>query len=159
MKKLRKLRLENVLSAIIVAFFGFILLNLTFLLDFLFQSVIDSFVSLLTPVNFNMEWSWFPPIKHVMFVIFIGFISWIIFKSKLKVLYKAVYMTVPVAVILVTIGMFLYPWPVVSYSLCGIVLISVLYYFYRTKQPWLYYYTVLLVSIILAVFTLSGGEI
>ncbi|MDP2907288.1 MAG: hypothetical protein Q8O03_05085 [Nanoarchaeota archaeon] len=106
-----------------------------------------------------MTWHWFPPIKHALFVVIIGLISWLVFRSKLKVLYKAVYMTVPVAVALVTVGMFLYRWPIVGYSVGSLLCIGTLYYFYRTKQPWLYYYTVVLIGLILAIFTLTGGEI
>lgn len=151
--------IKNVLSAIAVAFFGFILLTLTFIFDALFQSLVDWVVKLFTSVDFNMTWHWFPPVKHALFVVIIGLISWLVFRSKLKTIYKAIYMTVPVAVVLVTVGMFLYRWPIVGYSVGSLLCIGTLYYFYRTKQPWLYYYTVVLIGLILAIFTLSGGEI
>ncbi|MDP2908137.1 MAG: hypothetical protein Q8O03_09480, partial [Nanoarchaeota archaeon] len=150
---------KNVLSAIAVSCFAFILLTLTFIFDAIFQSLVDWVVKLFTSVDFNMTWHWFPPVKHALFVVIIGLISWLVFRSKLKVLYKAVYMTVPVAVVLVTVGMFLYRWPIVGYSLGSLLCIGTLYYFYRTKQPWLYYYTVVLIGLILAIFTMSGGEI
>src|SRR3989338_6640101 len=111
---------KNILSAIVVAGFGFILLNIAFLLDFLFQSVIDGIIGLFTQADFNMVWYWFPPIKHAMFVVIIGLISWFVFKSKLKVLYKAVYMTVPLAVVFATIGIFFYSWLVIVYLLGGL---------------------------------------
>lgn len=155
----RNQTVRNILSALAVAVFGFLLLNLTFLFDFLFQSVVDVFVSLLTPVDFNMEWHWFPPLKHAMFVIIIGLISWLVFRSQVGILYKAIYLTVPVAVGLVTVGIFLYHWPIVSYSFGSFLCIGVLYYFYHSKQPWLYYYAVVLVGLTLAIFTLLGGEI
>jgi len=150
---------KNILSAVAVAGFGFILLNLTFLFDFLFQSLVDAIVTLFTPVNFNMAWYWFPSLKHALFVGVIGVISWFVFRSKLGVLYKAIFMTVPLAVVFATLGIFLYRWPIAAYSLGGLFAIGVLYYFYRTKQPWLYSYTVILVGVVLAIFTLSGGEI
>jgi hypothetical protein len=96
---------------------------------------------------------------HSSFVVIIGIISWIVFRSGLRVLYKAIYMTVPVAVVLATVGIFLYRWPIVSYSVGSLLCIGALCYLYRTKQPWLYYYTVILVGITLAIFTLLGGEI
>ena len=150
---------KNILSAVAVAGFGFILLNLTFLFDFLFQSLVDAIVTLFTPVNFNMAWNWFPPVKHALFVGVIGVISWFVFRSKLGVLYKAIFMTVPLAVVFATLGIFLYRWPIAAYSLGGLFAIGVLYYFYRTKQPWLYSYTVILVGFVLAILSLSGGEI
>lgn len=150
---------KNILSAVAVAIFGFILLNLTFLFDFLIQSLVDSVIKLFTPADINMDWSWFPPVKHAMFVVIIGLISWLIFRSKLRELYKAIYMTVPSAVILVTLGMFLYLWPVIAYSLGGLFGIGVLCYFYRTKQPWLYYYTVILIGLVMLLVGLLGVEI
>jgi hypothetical protein len=158
-KRVMKPWLKNVLSALAVAIFGFILLNLTFLFDVLFQSLIDLFVSLFTQVNISMDWSWFSPFKHVLFVIVIGLISWFVFKSRLKVIYKAIYMVVPIAVVLATLGMFLYRWPMILYPLGALLCLGTLYYFYRTKQPWLYYYAVILISITLTIFTLFGGEI
>jgi len=62
-------------------------------------------------------------------------------------------------VALVTLGMFLFSSPLPAFSLGALLVIGVLYYFYRTKQPWLYYYAVILISLTLAIFTLSGGEI
>lgn len=142
-----------------MASFGFVLLNLTFLFDFLIHSLVAGFIKLFTPVNFEMTYSWFPPMMHALFVVIIGLISWPIFRSKLGVLYKAIYMTVPLAVIFVTIGIFLYRWPVVPYVVGGLFTIGVLVYFYRTKQPWLYYYTLILVTLTLMIVGLLGVEI
>lgn len=151
--------IKNILSALAVLVFGFILLNLAFMFDFLIQSLVVGLIKLFTPVNFETNFQWLPPALHGLFVVIIGVISWFVFRSKLGTLYKAVYMTVPVAVIFVTIGMSLYRWPVVAYSLGGLFGVGVLYYFYRTKKPWLYSYTVVLVGLTLAIFSLSGGEI
>jgi hypothetical protein len=150
---------KKILSAVAVAIFGFILLNLTFLFDFLIQSLVDRVVKLFTPVDINMAWSWFPPVKHAMFVGIIGLISWFVFRSKLGVLYKAIYMTVPLAVVFVTLGIFLYRWPPAAYSLGGLFGACVLYYFNRTKQPWLYYYTVILIGLAMLLVGLLGVEI
>ena len=160
MKQLLKNQLaKNILSALAVAVFGFILLNLTFILDFLFQSLVDGIVKLFTPVDTNMVWGWFPPTKHALFVVIIGLISWLVFRSKLRVLYKAIYMTAPLAVVFLTIGMFLGRWPIVAYPLGGLFGIGLLYYFYRTKQPWLYYYTIILISLVMLLVGLLNVEI
>lgn len=150
---------KNILSAVAVAGFGYVLLGLTFFFDFLFQSLVDGIIKLFTSVDFNMTWHWFPPVKHAVFVVIIGLISWSIFRSKLGALYKAIYMTVPLAVVFVTLGIFFYRWPVAAYSLCSLFGVGVLYYFYRTKQPWLYYYTVILVGLALLLAGLLGVEI
>ena len=150
---------KNILSAVAVAGFGFILLGLTFIFDFLFQSLMRGLIKFFTPVDSNMTPNCFPPMMHILFMVIIGLISWPIFRSKLNVLCKAIYMTVPLAVVFATLGIFFYQWPVIVYSLGSLFSIGVLYYFYRTKQPWLYYYTVILVGLVLAIFTLLGGEI
>jgi len=150
---------KKILSAVAVAGFGFVLLNITFLFDFLFQSLVDGIIKLFTPADINMAWHWFPPLKHALFIVIIGLISWLVFRSKMSTFYKAIYMTVPLAVIFVTLGMFFYRWPAVAFSLGSLFAIGVLYYLWRTKQPWLYYYTVVLVGLAMAIIGILGVEI
>ncbi len=151
---------KNILSTVAVTGGGFILLNLTFMFDYFFQSAVIWFIKLFTSEdNPPMAWYWFPPLMHIAFVALIGLISWVIFRAKIRILFKAIYMTVPSAVLFVTLGMFLYRWPVLAYSFGSLFIVGVLYFFYRTKQPWLYYYTVILVGLALAIFSLLGGEI
>ena len=151
--------LRNMLSALAIAFFGLILLNLTFIFDALYQGVVRGFIGLFIPLGPELRLYWFPPLMHFSFVVIIGIISWFVFRSKLKVLYKAIFMTVPVAVILATVGIFLYQWQIAVYSVGALLCAGTLYLFYRTKQPWLYYYAVCLVSITMAIFMMTGGEI
>ena len=150
---------KNILSAVAVAVFGFILLNLAFMFDFLVQSLVIGLIKLFTPVDLMTNFQWLPPAMHGLFVVIISIISWFVFRSKLGTLYKAIYMTVPLAVVFVTLGIFFYRWPIVSFSLGGLFGIGVLYYFYRTKQPWLYYYTVILVGFTMLLVGLLGVEI
>jgi len=150
---------KKILSALGVAGFGFVLLNLTFLFDFLFQSLVRLIFRLFTPVDLMMTISWFAPLMHGLFLVVIGLLSWFVFRSKLNVFLKAVYLPVPVAVGLVTLGMFLFSSSLPAFLLGALLVIGVLYYFYRTRQPWLYYFAVILTSLTLAIFTLSGGEI
>ena len=150
---------KNILLALAVAFFGFILLNLTFIFDALYQGAVRGIIRLFIPITPETDWYWFPILMHSSFVIIIGVISWFVFRSKLRALYKAIYMTVPLAVVFATMGMFLYHWPIAVYSLGILFTICIMYYFYRTKQPWIYYYTLILVGLAMAIFTLFGGEI
>jgi len=150
---------KNILSAAGVAIFGSILLNLTFMLDYGFQSLVIRLIKLFTPVNFEMATSWFPPTMHISFVVIIILISWAVFRSKLKMFYKATFLTVPIATTLVTFGIFLYQWPIVAYALSSLFVLGVLYYFYRTQKPWLYYYAVILVGLTLLIMNLLGLEI
>ncbi|MFH1249092.1 MAG: hypothetical protein V1660_02980 [archaeon] len=151
---------RNILSALAVAFFGFILLIVTFLFDAVFQGIIRRLIMpFILPESLEGPNFFLPGLFHGSFVVLILLISIPIFRSKLRVLYKAIYMTVPLAVVLATIGIFFYQWFVIPYLLGALICLGLLYYFYRTKKPWLYYYTVILVSLILGIFTLTGGEI
>ena len=78
---------KNILSVVAVAVFGFILLNLAFILDFLIQSSMIGLIKLFTPVNFETNFQWLPPVMHGLFVVIIGIISWFVFQSKLGTLY------------------------------------------------------------------------
>jgi hypothetical protein len=150
---------KKILSALGVTVLGYVLLNLTFIFDALFQGLLRLIFRLFTPVDLMMTFNWFVPLMHGSFLIVIGLLTFAIFRSKLSVFLKAVYMPVPVAMGLATLGIFLYPWPVAVYSLGALACLGVLYYFYRTKQPWLYYFAVILTSLTLVIYTLSGGEI
>lgn len=151
--------IKNILSAIAIALLGFVLLNLIFILDFLFVTAVTKIINLFTPTDLAMTYSWYPPVMQGLFIIIIGLVSWLVFRSKLGTCLKAAYLTIPTAVILATIGIFLYRWPVVSYSLGGLITIGALYYFYCTKKPWLYWYAVILVSITLLIMGITGTEI
>jgi len=150
---------KNILSALTVAFFGFFLLNLTFIFDAFYQNAIRGIIALSINLGPDTQLYWFPPLMHISFVVIIGIISWFIFKSKLKTSYKATFMIVPLAVVLVTIGMFFYRWPIAVYSLGCLFSLGILYYLYHTKQPWLYYFTLILISFIMLMVGVFNVEI
>lgn len=151
---------KNILSMVAVAGFGFVLLNLTFLFDYFFQALISFLIKFFVPVEWLYKNTfWFPSVMHGLFMVVIGLISWRIFKSKLKVLFKATFLVVPVAVILVTFGIFFYQWPIIPQLLGGLFSFGLLYYFYRSKQPWIYYYAVILISLVLLIGGILGMEI
>lgn len=150
---------KNILSAVAIVVFGFMLLNLAFIFDFLVHSLVIGLIGVFTPVDLTMNFQWLPPAMHGLFAVIIGVISWHVFQSKLSLLFKAIYMTVPLAVVFATIGIFLYPWPIAAYMTGGLFGVGILYYFYRTKQPWLYYYTVILVGSVMLMAGLLGVEI
>ncbi|MEK7637299.1 MAG: hypothetical protein AAB402_02840 [Patescibacteria group bacterium] len=148
--------IRNVLSAVAVAGAGFVLLNLVFIF---FASIAWVLEKLIIPGSTPMERPWFMPVSFAISAAIIALISWFVFRSKLATLGKAIFMTVPVAVGLALIGIQLYRWPVAALSLGGLLSLGVLYYFYRTKQPWLYHYVVILVALTLAMVTILGVEI
>jgi hypothetical protein len=149
---------RNVLPAIGIAFLGFILLNLTFMLDYLFHISIIGLVKLFTSQDPGMRSVWFPPAMHIAFTVLIGLISWIIFRSRLNNFFKATFLTVPSAVVLVTAGMFLYRLPIIAYSLSSLLVAGILFIFYRTKMSWLFSFAVILVALTLLISNLLGME-
>lgn len=151
--------LKNILSVVAITFFGFVLLNLTFVLDFLFVTAITKLINLFTSIDLAITYGWYPPVMQGLFIITIGLVSWLVFRSKLGTFLKAAYLTIPTAIALATVGMSLYRWPVVVYSLSGLLVIITLYYFYRTKKPWLYWYAIIIVSFALLIMVLTGAEI
>lgn len=147
--------IKNILSALAIAAGGFVLLNLTFML----YALIINGILFLLPAGFAMTSNWFMPFMVTIIGLSIITLYFFIFKSKIKEIYKAIFMTVPASVVLATIGIFLYRWPVAVYSLSGLFVVGFLYYFYRTKQSWLYYFAVILVALVMLVMTLTGAEI
>jgi len=151
--------IKTILSVLAVPVFGFILWKITFMLDYLFQTALRLIVNIFNPMNLMRDVYWVPQLFHLLFAGLIILISWFVFRSRLSTLMKAIYMTVPLAVVFVTIGIFFYPWPWAIYSIGFLTSVSIIYYFYSTKQPWLYYYTVVYVGLALSIFSLMGGEI
>jgi len=151
---------KNILSAIAVPIIGFLLLNLVFILDFLFQPAVRRIFAFFgRDMNPEQNLFFIPPFLHILFAILILLISMFVLRSKLGPVWKAIYLTVPWAVALATLGILLHQKPIILAVIGLMLTISILVYLYRTKQPWIYYYSVILVAVVLSVFTLMGGEI
>lgn len=147
--------IKNTLSALFVALVGFVLLNLTFIV----YALIVNGVGLLFPKDFAAKSEWYVPVS--MSIISIGFIVgyWFVFRSKLKEIYKATMMTVPSAIILIAVGIVLFQWSLAVYIVSVALIALVLFYFYKTKQPWLYWFAVIVVAIALLIMNLTGTDI
>lgn len=144
-----------ILYALVIAVTGFVLLNITFILYALFFNLFRLFL----PHEPAVEYRWLLTLRHILFLIVIGLISWPVLISRIKPLYKAIYLTVPLATLFVTIGILLNQQPVLIYIISGLITAGILLFLYRTRRPWFYYYTVILVAAALMIFSLTGGEI
>ena len=151
--------LKNILIIIAMPILGFILLNLTFMFDALFQSILRTILRKFITFDYNTITSWIPISTHMSFALLILVISWFILKSKLKDLYKAVYSPVPVAVILVTEGIFLYHWSAVVYIIGALTYGIIILYLYKTKKSWHFYYSVSWVTLALLIMGILGVDI
>ncbi len=151
---------KNVLSALAVAIGGFILLNVVFLLDFLFQNALKAIFRESRQGPPQAGGPLFgPPINHILFLVLIGLISWLVYRTRLNVLLKAIFTVVPVAVVLATLGLAFFNIQPLVYILGALFVVAVLVYLLVKKQHWLYFFAVILTALALTIFTLSGGEI
>ena len=139
--------LKNVLSALAILVSIPILLTLLFL----FYALIFNF--------YYNTLHWGQTAGPITLFVILAVLSWFIFRSKLATLFKAIYITVPVAAVLAFIGAYFYGSPVLIYSLGALFSLGVLAYLFLAKKPWLYYFSVILVSITLFLVVLLNVEI
>lgn len=148
--------IKNGLYILAILVFGSILLNLTFML----AAGIFKFYDLI--FNFNPEMGFskgYFILRGVTLFVILAIISYYIFRSKLTDIYKAIWTTVPSAVVLVYIGISTYRWAWLSYTLGTIFTLGILFYLYKTKKSWLYYVAVLFVAIALLIMGITGTDI
>lgn len=133
---------KNALSALTIVLGGFVLFNLAFLLA--------SFVIISSMRIMGMPQDAAPPfLSKVLYLILILLISFGIFKSKLNTLVKATFLTMPLMVLHVLIGLTLYPQSQLLIALIGaLILIAVLFYLYKRKLSWQYYFATFYVAIL-----------
>ena len=142
-----------------VAGFGMLMLNFAFLAYYFFHQAVLAAVGIFGPPSALERNRWFPPLVYFAYLAIIGAVSWLIFKSKSRTLYKAICLPVPAAAVSATIGMFFYARPVAVYALNAFFYAGILHYFSRAKKPWIYYYAVILVGLVLMFLLLTGGDI
>lgn len=152
--------IRGILEMVAVVIGGIILLNLTFLLDYVFQNILLLILKSFFDVeSLYKNAFWFPSLMHVLFVFLMGVITYYIFKSKWKTLFKAIYLSVPTAVTLVSLGIFLYQKPIVVLTLSVGLVLLVLFFFYKKKLPWIYFVSIIWISITLLVMNILGKDI
>lgn len=145
----------------VLAFFfiplgGLILLNLTFLLT----AVIRITMVRLANINDADPQSWLPFSMHVGTMFILLLLSYLVLKYvKFNDLYKATFSIVPMAVLLVYTGLFLYQWPIAVYAVSIVIVAAILCYLYKTKRPWMYYYALFLISSALLYMQITGIDI
>ncbi len=133
--------------------------NVTFLLDYVFHQTIFFFLGFFSHQNFMRDVPWFPYLMHFSFMILVGVSSVYFMKSVYSVVWKALFLTIPTAVILVTFGILLYQWPYAAWSAASVFVLSTLVYLYMKHLSWQYFFAVLYTSVVLGIFTFMGGEL
>ena len=144
---------KSLLSMIIIIIGGFILFNFAFILTALV--VRATMFIIRAPENMPP-----PYIGRYITVILILIMSYIVFRSRLNDTIKATYLTMPLMVALVMIGLSLYGKPQwVIYGTGALVIFAVTIYLYKKKLSWLYYFSTFYVAILGLYIMISGMEI
>lgn len=144
---------KSLLSMIIIIIGGFILFNFAFILTALV--VRATMFIIRAPENMPP-----PYIGRYITVILILIMSYIVFRSRLNDTIKATYLTMPLMVALVMIGLSLYGKPQwVIYGTGALVIFAVTFYLYKKKLSWLYYFSTFYVAILGLYIMISGMEI
>lgn len=151
----KNITLRNALS--VLAILASIPILLTLL--FLFYALIFNFYDIIMPRNPDMGPNPYFVLRPITLFVILAVLFWLIFRSKLATLYKAIYLSVPVATVLAFIGIYFYGSPVLIYLLCALFVLGILAYIFFTKKSWLYYFSVIPVSIILLLVQILGVEI
>jgi hypothetical protein len=152
---LKKTCVKNILTALAVTVLGFVLLNFTFLLDAGIQLLLNRIFG----EEYHQGMQWIAPAKHIVFLAVIAFLTWLVLKSKWNRLFKAAFFMVPVAVVLVTAGMFLSRFTILFYGISVLLYGGVILYLFRTKRHWLYYYSATFVAASLLIMAILGMDI
>lgn len=148
-----KLWQKNILSALVIIAGGFILFNLAFILAAL---VINGTMSVL-----GMPQNEAPHIiGRVVYLLLIFLISWFVLRSRLNGTIKATFLTMPLMVILVTLGISLYQqskWIITGIG--ALIICMVIFYLHKKKLSWLYYFSAFYVAALAFYILLSGMDI
>lgn len=146
---------KRVLIAVLIPVIGFVLLNLTFLLYALYANLFFK----LSPPQYDSPLKWVPVLRSFLFIIIIAVLTALILKSKLNEIIKAVYLEVPAAICLVTEGMYLYRWPVLSGIVGALIYAAFIFIIYKKKKPWFYYYSASFVAAVCLIILITGTDI
>lgn len=145
---------KNVLSVIVIVAGGFLLFNLAFLLLAVTVHTCRIAVTLLG--GYSVE-DMNPMFCRYVYVMVILLISIFIFKSKLSTLIKATYLTTPLMVILILIGLLFYHQPQwLSIIVGAAIVLATIFFFYKKKLTWQYYIATIYTAA-LALYVLFSG--
>jgi hypothetical protein len=146
---------KNLLAVLAIAAGGFVLLNLTFIGFFLVVSVVD----LVLPGEDASEAGWVLALGLLLSVALVGAVSWRALRSDLSPLQKAIFLTVPLAVIYASLGIALSQWPTIAMAGGAVFFVGLLAFLRRSGQPWFYTCALVLVSLSMLALTLTGTDI
>lgn len=142
--------LKNILSAVIIVVVGFVLFFVAFLLTALVSSVTEKL--------FGPEGR--PYLSKLVMLFIVLLISFFVFRSRFNDLVKASFLTMPLMVVLVLLGILMYPLPQWQLFGAGALIVGGLVFFlYKKKLSWLYFFATFYVTVLVVIILLTGMEI
>ncbi len=151
--------LKDVLNSLLVAILGFLMLNLTFMVYAGAYNLAFRLMRISNGEGPGFAESGPPQCLRIVLAVLIILLSWFVLRSKLNVILKAAFLMVPVATALVTIGIYFYESPVLTYVFGGLICAGLLFWLFKNKWHWLYMYSVLLVASALTLMGILGIDI
>lgn len=153
-----KLWQKNIFSMLTIVVIGFILFNVAFILAWVVSRVCSmAFMLFVNPVDGNL--GMIHSLWHYVYLIFIILLSWGFLRLHLNDLVKATFLTLPLVIVLAEVGVQFYKLPVLVYVINALIIATVLFYLYKTKRSWLYYFATLYVAVVMLYVMLSGMQI
>lgn len=137
---------KGLIAVIIVLFFGFFLNELFTVVEFFLQQFSDFFIFKITGYNVDNPANWYVMIKHFAFIVLVGIISRLVFKSKLHPILKASYLVPTFALIYSIINSLLSNFTFVNYLVSFYFFVGALYALRKSKLNWLYSFSLIAVS-------------
>lgn len=152
-----KKSLDYIGQSAVIMLGGFVLFNVAFILAFGVHTVSSLTImpwvkGLIDPDSVLFSW-------HYIYMILIMLISVVVLRLNLSPLIKATYLTMPIMVFLVEIGLnfYLYQPVVIGLSIAFITLLLLL--IYKKKLPWQYYFSTLYVAILAVIIMVMDIQI
>lgn len=148
---------KNVLSALVIVGGGFLLFNAAFMLAAFVGTACTFLVGAISQTD---DFALNPMFWWLVFIVIIMVVSWFVLRTKWNVLVKATYLTMPLMVALIFTGVLLFKRPTWVPAVAGAAIVcAVLFFLYRKKLPWQYYFAVLYTGALALYVMLAGVEI
>jgi hypothetical protein len=148
---------KNILSMLVIIGVSFVLFNVAFVLAYfvntMYNILIMPFINKADSIR-AIHFSW-----HYLYLILIFILSWFVLRRPLKDLVKATFFTLPLVIALTEVGIQFYSRPALVWIINAVIIGSALFYFYKRKYSWLYYFATIYVTVIEIFVFCSGMQI
>jgi hypothetical protein len=150
---------KNLASGLVILAGGFVLFNVAFMLAAavrtVFMMLLGTFGALPKgPEDFFAAVSW-----HYVYILVVLLLAWLVFRTRWNDLVKATFLTMPLMVVIVEIGIQFYERPSWIFPVGAAVILFVLLWLYKTKRSWQYYFATFYVAAIGIFIQTTGMDI